>query len=112
MESKKQSRGANSLLRCVAASRALTLIVTIGICTEACKKNTDHVAPIPDVSTIKTDPQYCDKKCKMLGLGAGKCVTDVGFCPGGINSAHCVCENGSAVPPPTPTPTPKPNGIT
>ena len=37
----------------------------------------------------------CNAKCKQLGLGAGKCVTDVGFCSGGINSAHCECEEGA-----------------
>ncbi len=45
----------------------------------------------------------CNAKCKQLGLGAGKCVTDVGFCSGGINSAHCECEEGSPLPSPTPT---------
>lgn len=45
----------------------------------------------------------CDAKCRQLGLGKGTCVTDAGFCPGGINSAHCVCEEGSPLPPPTPT---------
>lgn len=36
----------------------------------------------------------CDKKCKLLGLGAGKCTTVKAFCPGGIDSAFCECEKG------------------
>jgi len=47
----------------------------------------------------------CDKKCRQIGLGAGKCVTDKAFCTTTIDSAHCVCEDGSPVPPSPQNPT-------